>query len=73
MFRTPTNAIPFSLVYGREVVLLLEIQITYLHISLAIEMIQEDKHRLRLQELEALDDKWLQLNNKSSSTKFKSQ
>jgi len=53
------KATPFSLVYGSEAVLLLEIQIPYLRFALTVEM-NEEKHRLRLQELEALDDKHLQ-------------
>jgi len=58
--RTPTKATPFSLVYGCEAVLSLEIQIPSLHIALTTEMTNEEKYRLRLQELEALDDKHLQ-------------
>ena len=54
------KATSFSLVYGCEDVLPLEIKISSLRIALAIEMTHEDKHRLRLQELEALDDKRLQ-------------
>ena len=38
----------------------LEIQIPSLRIALTTEMTNEEKHRLRLQELEALDDKRLQ-------------
>ena len=60
MVRTPTKPTPFSLMYGCEVVLPLKIQITSLHIALATQMTNEDKHRLRLQELEALDNKRLQ-------------
>jgi len=60
MIRTPTKATPFSLVYGCKVVLPLEIQIPSLHVTLTAEMTNEEKHRLRLQELEALDDKRLQ-------------
>ena len=50
----------FSLVYGCEAVLPLEIQIPFLRVTLTTEMINEEKHRLRLQELEALDGKRLQ-------------
>jgi len=50
----------FSLVYGCEVVLSLEIQIPSLRVALTTEMTNGEKHRLRLQELEALDDKRLQ-------------
>ena len=38
----------------------LEIQIPSLRVALTIEMTNEEKHRLRLQKLEALDDKCLQ-------------
>ena len=57
--RTPTKTTPFSLVYGCTV-LPLEIQIPYLRVALATEVTNEEKHRLRLQELEDLDDKRLQ-------------
>ena len=57
--RILTKATPFSLVYGCEV-LSLEIQIPSLRVVLITEMMDEEKHQLRLQELEALDDKRLQ-------------
>jgi len=60
MVRIPTKATLFFLVYGYEVILLLEIQILSLHIALATEMMNKDKYRLRLQNLEVLDDKHLQ-------------
>jgi hypothetical protein len=47
-------------VYGAEAVLPLEIQIPSLRVALATEMTDEEQHILRLQELEALDDKRLQ-------------
>ena len=46
--RTPTKATPFSLVYGCEVVLLLEIQIPSLCVALIMDMTNEEEHRLRL-------------------------
>ena len=58
--RTPTKATPYSLVYGAEAVLPLEIQIPSLRVALATEMTDDEQHILRLQELEALDDKRLQ-------------
>jgi len=58
--RTPTKAIPFFLVYGYEAVLLLQIQILSLRVVLTTEITNEEKYRLRLQELEALDDKHVQ-------------
>jgi len=60
MVRTPMKTTPFSLVYESEVVLLLKIQILSLRVALGTKMINEEKHRLLLQELEALDDKYLQ-------------
>ena len=46
--------------YGCEAVLLLEVQISSLRIALTTKIADKEKHRLRLQELEALDDKHLQ-------------
>ena len=43
-----------------EFVLPLEIQIPSLHVVLTTRMVDEEKHRLRLQELEPLDDKCLE-------------
>ncbi|XP_020258850.1 uncharacterized protein LOC109835279 [Asparagus officinalis] len=60
MVKTLTKSTPFSLVYGCEAVLLLEIQIPSLRVTLAIRMTDEEQHRLRLQELEVLDDMRLQ-------------
>jgi len=60
MVRTPTKATPFFLVYECEVVLSLESQIPSLRVALVTEMTNEEKHQLRLQELETLDDKCLQ-------------
>jgi len=57
--RTPTKSTPFSLVYECEAVLPLKIQIPSLRVALTVEMTNEEKHRLRLPELEALDDKRL--------------
>ena len=51
---------PFSLVCGCEAVLPLKIQIPSLQVALATKMTDEEQHILRLQELEALDDKRLQ-------------
>jgi len=38
----------------------IEIQMLSLHIALATKMTEGDNDRLRLQELKALDEKWLQ-------------
>ena len=58
--RTPTGTTPYSLVYGCEAVLPLEIQIPSLRVALATGMTTEENHQLRLAELEALDDKRLE-------------
>ena len=58
--RTPTSNTPFSLVYGCEAVIPLEIQMPLLWVTLATKMTKEDNNRLRLQELGALDEKRLQ-------------
>jgi len=50
---------PFSLVYRCEAVIPLEIQIPSLRVVLATKITVEDNHQLYLQELEALDEKWL--------------
>jgi len=59
--RTPTKAAPFSLVYKCEAILPLEIQISSLRVALATKMMNEEKHRMRFEGLEALDDKCLKV------------
>ena len=59
-FRTPTQATPYSLVYGVEAVLPLERQIPSLRIAIQEGLIGEENAKLRLQELEALDEKRLE-------------
>ncbi|KAL0366241.1 UNVERIFIED_CONTAM: hypothetical protein Sradi_3514200 [Sesamum radiatum] len=58
--RTATQATPYSLVYGVEAVLLLESQIPSLRIAIQEGLTVEDNARLRLEELEALDEKRLE-------------
>ena len=53
---TPIGAIPFSIVYGFEVVLLLEVEIPSLCISLHVLIIDEDHRAMQVQELETLDE-----------------
>jgi len=60
MDRTPTGNMPFSLVYGCEAVIPLEIQMLLLRVDLATKVTERDNDRLRLQELEALGEKRLQ-------------
>ncbi|XP_070034844.1 uncharacterized protein [Nicotiana tomentosiformis] len=58
--RTPTQVTPYSLVYGVEVVLPLERQITLLRLAIQEGIIDEENARLRLEKLEALDEKRLE-------------
>lgn len=58
--RTPTQATPYSLVYGVEAVLPLEKQIPSLRIAIQEGLTTEDNARLRLEELEALDERRLE-------------
>lgn len=57
---TLINAMLFSLVYGCDAVLPLEIQIPLLHTILALEMTTEDNHKLHLLKLKVLDEQRLQ-------------
>ncbi|GKV04930.1 hypothetical protein SLEP1_g17015 [Rubroshorea leprosula] len=57
---TPTKATPYSLVYGVEAVLPLECQILSLRIAIQEGLTDEQNAKLRLQELEALDEKRLE-------------
>jgi hypothetical protein len=57
--RTPTKATPFSLVYGCEAVLPLEIQIPSLRIAITSGMTEEEKDKQRLAQLEQLNEKRL--------------
>src|SRR5436189_5251385 len=57
--RTATKATPFSLVYGCEAVLPLEIQIPSLRIAIASGMTEEEKDNQHLAQLEELNEKRL--------------
>ncbi|XP_050945118.1 uncharacterized protein LOC127150659 [Cucumis melo] len=57
---TPTGVTPYSLVYGVEVVLFLEREISSLRIAGQEGMTTKDNVKLHLQELEALDEKRLE-------------
>ena len=59
-YRTPTQATTYSLVYEVEAVLSLERQIPTLRIAIQEDLSNEDNVRLRLVELEALDEKRLE-------------
>ena len=56
----PNRQYAFFLVYECEAVIPLEIQMSSLRVALTTKMTDEDNHQLRLQELEALDEKRLQ-------------
>ncbi|XP_070026113.1 uncharacterized protein [Nicotiana sylvestris] len=58
--RTPTQATPYSLVYGVEAVLPLERQIPSLRLAIQEGITDEENARLRLVELEAIDEKRLE-------------
>ena len=58
--RTPTGNTSFSLVYGCEAIIPLEIQMMSLRVAFMTRMTKEDNDRLRIQELEVLDEKRLQ-------------
>ncbi|XP_070045763.1 uncharacterized protein [Nicotiana tomentosiformis] len=58
--RTPTQETPYALVYGVESVLPLERQIPSLLLAIQEGITDEDYARLRLAELEALDEKMLE-------------
>ncbi|KAA0033770.1 uncharacterized protein E5676_scaffold1428G00880 [Cucumis melo var. makuwa] len=58
--RTPTGVRPYSLVYGVETVLPLEREISLLRMAVQEGLTTEDNVNLRLQELEALDEKRLE-------------
>ncbi|XP_019159991.1 PREDICTED: uncharacterized protein LOC109156594 [Ipomoea nil] len=56
-YRTPTQSTPYSLVYGVEAVLPLERQIPSLRLAIQEGLNDEENAKLRLAELEALDEK----------------
>ena len=58
--KTPTQATPYSLIYGVEAVLPLESQIPSLRMAIQEGVTDEEKAKLRLQELEALDERRLE-------------
>ncbi|KAL0448157.1 UNVERIFIED_CONTAM: hypothetical protein Slati_1943600 [Sesamum latifolium] len=58
--RMPTQSTPYALVYGVEAVLPLEQQIPSLRIAIQEGLTEEENARQRLEELEALDEKRLE-------------
>ena len=67
--REPTHSTLFSLVYGCEAVVPLEVQIPSLRVSLQNEITQESNVKLRLQELDNLDERRLEALQGLSFTK----
>jgi hypothetical protein len=58
--RTPTQATPYSLVYGSEAVLPLEVQLPSLWVTVHEEITNDEQIQLRFQELDALEECCLQ-------------
>jgi hypothetical protein len=58
--RTLTQATPYSLVYGSEAILPLEVQLPSLWVAVHEEMIKDEQIRLRFQELDVLEESHLQ-------------
>ncbi|PKU82262.1 hypothetical protein MA16_Dca017484 [Dendrobium catenatum] len=59
-YRTPTQSTPFALVFGAEAVLPLEVQLPSLRVAVNNSITSEQNARLRLEELEGLEEKRLQ-------------
>ncbi|KAJ3702216.1 hypothetical protein LUZ61_005921 [Rhynchospora tenuis] len=58
-FRTPTQATPYSLAFGAEAVLPLKIELTSLRVAMYAGLPLDKQMRLRLDELDAMDEKRL--------------
>jgi transposase InsO family protein len=54
--RTPTQATPYSLVFGSEAVLPLEVELPSLRVAIRDEITQDEQIRLRYQELDSLEE-----------------
>jgi transposase InsO family protein len=54
--RTPTQATPYSLVFGTEAVLPLEVELPSLRVAIHDEITQDEQIRLRYQELDSLEE-----------------
>ncbi|XP_074314436.1 uncharacterized protein LOC141649650 [Silene latifolia] len=63
-YKTPTQATPYALVYGVEAVLPLELQIPSLRIAFQEGLTDDENDKLRLAELEALNEKRLEAQQK---------
>ncbi|KAL0284683.1 UNVERIFIED_CONTAM: hypothetical protein Scaly_2841600 [Sesamum calycinum] len=58
--RTPTQATPYALIYGVEAILPLEQQIPSLRTAIREGLTEEENAQIRLEDLEALDEKRLE-------------
>jgi transposase InsO family protein len=58
-YRTPTQATPYSLALGVEVVLPLEVELPSLRVTMQNDMTMDECQQLRLDELDAMDEKRL--------------
>ena len=56
---TPTQATPYSLVYGSEAVLPLEVDLPSLRVAIHDEITQDEQIRLRFQQLDSLEEERL--------------
>ena len=63
-YKTATQATPYALVYGVEAILPLELQIPSLRVAIQEGLTSEENDKLRLTELEALDERRLQAQQK---------
>ena len=63
-YKMPTQSTPYALMYGVEAVLPLEIQIPSLRVAIREGLSEDENHKLRLAELESLDEKRLQAQQK---------
>ena len=55
-YRTPTQCTPYSLAFGAEAVLPLEVELPSLRVAISHGLSQEDNARLRLEELDSLEE-----------------
>jgi hypothetical protein len=53
---TPTQVTPYSLVYGSEAVLPLDVQLPSLRVAIQDELTKDEQVQLRFQELDALEE-----------------
>ncbi|XP_074270212.1 uncharacterized protein LOC141593157 [Silene latifolia] len=63
-YKTPTQATSYMLVYGVEAVLPLQMQIPSLRISIQEELTEDENDKVHLPELESLDEKRLEAQQK---------